>query len=484
MNRELRNLVENMELNFRLLPDWNSYLFEIGKNHNIIIKTKDSFYCTNCQQTFSCGAKVKQIHKCPYCKKKLMVRSNRLKWLEYKDNIMMLDNCNGKLILRLFEMKSEYNADRQEFEHSTVEYARKLVDDGFRELRNERISPGVTSFCVNHNKKENGNWRLYDGWWHGSLNYGYLYKNNLKEVLKGTDLEKSRLWDVIREPYTRGYDIEALLYQAHTSLFETLVELKLYNLAEWASDFQFYGKSSFYKIFGVSKDYYEFMKRYNITLKELEVLRQYPSKNIKEIRFLVKYANSLEDIKKYMSLGKFIEYFKSNRLEDSELYLDYLEFAEKLGYDLKDKKYLFPKNLKEKHDEYEKQVEVQEQEKLTKSISTRVEVLKKNIFKNNGFIIFPAESVQAMIEESTQQHNCVRTYADRYAKGECDIYFMRKANKPTESLVTVEVVKNKVVQKRIKHNEETTEKQNKFLKAWERKVLNRNANIINKKEMV
>ena len=96
-----------------------------------------------------------------------------------------------------------------------------------------------------------------------------------------------------------------------------------------------------------------------------------------------------------MSLDKFIEYFKSNKLEDSRLYLDYLEFAKQLGIDLKNKKYLFPKNLKQMHDEYEKQIEILEQEKLTKSISTRAEVLKKNIFKNNGFIIFPAESVQA-----------------------------------------------------------------------------------------
>lgn len=460
-----------MEATFVLPRDWKDYLYEVEKNHNIIVKTKDSFYCTNCQQTFSCNTKVKNLHKCPYCKKKLMVRSNRLKWLEYKDNIMMLDNCNGKLILRLFEMKSEYNADRQEFEHSTVEYARKLVDDGFRELRNERISPGVTSFCVNHNKKENGNWRLYDGWWHGSLNYGYLYKNNLKEVLKGTDLEKSRLWDVIREPYTRGYDIEALLYQAHTPLFETLVELKLYNLAESADDFR--NKGSFNKIFGISKDYYEFMKKHNITYDELRVLREYQVKDIKKIRFLTKYSGSLERIKKYMSLDKFIEYFRSNKLEDSRLYLDYLEFAKQLGIDLKNKKYLFPKNLKQMHDEYEKQIEILEQEKLTKSISIRAEVLKKNIFKNNGFIIFPAESVQAMIEESTQQHNCVRTYADKYAKGECDIYFMRKANKPTESLVTVEVRGNKVEQQRTKNNENTTKKQQQFLKNWEKRVLSK-----------
>lgn len=471
MKKEIRNLVEDMEATFVLPRDWKDYLYEVEKNHNIIVKTKDSFYCTNCQQTFSCNAKVKNLHKCPCCKKKLEVRTNKLKHLEYKDNIMMLDNCNGRLIVRLFEMRSTYKADRQEFEHSTVEYARKIVDDEYRELRNERISPGVTSFCVNHCRANNGKWRLYDGYWYGSLNYGYLYKNNLEKVLKGTNLEKSRLWDAIRDPYTKGYNIKDLLYQAKSPLFETLVELKLYNLAESADDFR--NRGSFNKIFGISKDYYEFMKKHNITYDELRVLREYQVKDIKKIRFLTKYSGSLERIKKYMSLDKFIEYFKSNKLEDSRLYLDYLEFAKQLGIDLKNKKYLFPKNLKQMHDEYEKQIEILEQEKLTKSISTRAEVLKKNIFKNNGFIIFPAESVQAMIEESTQQHNCVRTYADKYANGECDIYFMRKANKPTESLVTVEVVENKVVQKRIKHNEKTTEKQDKFLKTWERKVLNR-----------
>ena len=471
ITKSLRKLINDMDENFSIPEDWNEYLYEIEKNHNIIIKKKELYYCTNCQQTFHAKTKIKSICKCPYCKQKLMVRSDRLKWLEYKDNIMILDNCNGHLIVRLFEMKSTYKADRQEFEHSTVEYARKIVDYEYRELRNERISPGVTSFCVNHYRATNGEWRLYEGYWYGSLTYGYLYKNNLEKVLKGTVLEKSRLWDAVRAPYTKGYNIKNLLYQAKSPLFETLVELKLYNLAESADDF--YNTGSFNKIFGISKDYYEFMKKNNITYDELMVLREYHVKDIKKIRFLAKYRGSLESIKKYMPLDKFIEYFKSNKLEDSRLYLDYLEFAKQLGIDLKNKKYLFPKNLKQMHDEYERQIEILEQEKLAKSISTRAKGLKKNIFKNDGFIIFPAESVQAMIEESTQQHNCVRTYADKYAKGECDIYFMRKANKPTESLVTVEVVKNKVVQKRIKHNEETTEKQNKFLKAWERKVLNK-----------
>lgn len=471
INRELRVLIDDMDEQFSIPEDWNEYLYEIEKNHNIIIKTKESYYCTNCQQTFSAKTKIKNVCKCPYCKQKLIVRSNRLKWLEYKDNVMMLDNCNGYLILRLFEMKSEYHSDRQEFEHSTVEYARKFVDIDYRELRNERITPGATSFCVNHYLANNGQWRLYDGWWHGSLNYGYLYKNNLEKVLKGTKLEKSRLWEVIREPYTRGYDIKYLLYQAQTQLFETLVELKLYNLAENASFFNTEG--SFYKIFGIGKDYYEFMKKYNITESELKVLREYPVKDIKQIRFLVKYANQLQDIKKYMSIKQFIEYFKSNRLKDSNLYLDYLRFAEKLGYNLKDKKYLFPKNLKQMHDEYEKQIEVAKQEKLNNMILKRNKNLLQNVYETKAFIIFPANSVQALINESSQQHNCVRTYADSYANGECDIYFMRRVKSRDKSLVTVEVRKNRVVQQRIKNNADTTKEQKRFLKEWERKVLSK-----------
>ncbi len=43
------------------------------------------------------------------------------------------------------------------------------------------------------------------------------------------------------------------------------------------------------------------------------------------------------------------------------MYIDYLGFLEKLKMDLKDKKYLFQKNLKEKHDEYSRQILIKKQ---------------------------------------------------------------------------------------------------------------------------
>lgn len=70
-----------------------------------------------------------------------------------------------------------------------------------------------------------------------------------------------------------------------------------------------------------------------------------------------------------------------------------------------------------------------------------------------------------------QQHNCVSTYAERIAKGECTIYFMRLLEDKKSSLVTVEVKNNSVVQKRTKYNKPTNSKQDRFLDIWEKEVL-------------
>jgi hypothetical protein len=264
-------------------------------------------------------------------------------------------------------------------------------------------------------------------------------------------------------------DLRGLLSAAKYESFETLVEMKLYRLAEDARSF--ICKGSFKKIFGVDKNYYNFMKKYNISRDELEMLQKYPTNDIKKIRFLMDYKYVIDDIKQYTTIDRFIEYFRKKRLKDAHLYRDYLKFAKELGLDLKNKRYLFPDKLKTMHDKYEKQVKIIKQEKMIKDIENRVKILTKNTFKNKEFIIFPASSVESLIDESTQQNNCVRTYAERYAEGECDIYFMRKVDEPSISLVTVEVKNNRVVQKRTKNNSKTNKKQDKFLETWEKKVL-------------
>ena len=160
-----------------------------------------------------------------------------------------------------------------------------------------------------------------------------------------------------------------------------------------------------------------------------------------------------------------------HRKIDISLYKDYLRFAKCLGFDLKNNRYIFPKNLKEEHDKLEEQYEIQSKEIIKKAIIKRGKELSVNIYKDNKFIIIPACTLKELQDESKQQNNCVRTYAEKYATGDCDIYFMRDVNKQNKSLVTVEVKNNIIVQSRIKNNCDPNEKQKKFLQKWEQNVL-------------
>ena len=182
--------------------------------------------------------------------------------------------------------------------------------------------------------------------------------------------------------------------------------------------------------------------------------------------------DTFKEISKYIKLNRFIQYSKMKHHKiDIHMYKDYLRFAKLLGLDLKNNRYAFPKNLKESHDELEKQYKINNKKIINLAIVKRSNELSKKTFKDNRFIVFPATSIKALQDESSQQNNCVRTYAEKYAEGICDIYFMRNVDSPKKSLVTVEVNDNRVVQSRIKNNKLPTEQQLRFLKKWEQKVL-------------
>ena len=157
------------------------------------------------------------------------------------------------------------------------------------------------------------------------------------------------------------------------------------------------------------------------------------------------------------------------------MYIDYLGFLEKLKMDLKNKKYLFPKNLKEKHDEYSRQILIKNNAKINRAINRRYKQLKQNTYSNKKYIVMPAESFISLEDESTQQNHCVRNYAEKYAKGKCDIYFMREVRTPNKSLVTIEVKERKIVQSRTKNNGNPNNNQIRFLNNWEKEVLNKAA---------
>lgn len=142
-----------------------------------------------------------------------------------------------------------------------------------------------------------------------------------------------------------------------------------------------------------------------------------------------------------------------------------------LKLDLKDKKILYPTNLREVHDELYNQIEIVRDPKIDEKIKSLAVVLSFNRYEDDEYVIYPATSIQDLIEESKQQKNCVRTYCKRVANNESQIYFMRKKSELEKSLVTIEVYKNRIIQARIKYNELPSQELMDILKKWEQTLI-------------
>ena len=478
-----KNIFRILDCSSEFPHGWNEFVDKIAKYHNLIIKSsKNKCHCTNCNHDFISTKKINKEVKCPNCKNKYLIKRSNLRYYDFKDYLSILDRINNTFVIRYFELKTVIDA-KHEHHSSVVEFAREIVTNSWYHdmYVNERVSKCQCNIAIYHCTGpyiDEKKWRQYTRSY-SLIDYSIVFPNNLRKLLKNTEYKYSCIWDIAK--HSTYIDLKKLLEDNNDyaiNRIERLAKMKLYNLALQASQFSYSG--TFQEIFGVSKDYYPFMKRNNITYTQLKILQLLKEKNIKKIRYLenfVKYGGStddLEEIAEYISLNRFIRYSKMHhRNIKTYLYKDYLRFAKLLGFDLKNNRYAFPKNLIEEHDKLEKQFRINGTSIIKKAIIRRSKELSINKFHDNKFIILPAPTLKSLQDESKQQSNCVRTYAEKYADGKCDIYFMRDIKKPKNSLVTVEVKNNKIVQSRIKYNYDPNEKQLKFLDKWENTVLNK-----------
>lgn len=142
-----------------------------------------------------------------------------------------------------------------------------------------------------------------------------------------------------------------------------------------------------------------------------------------------------------------------------------------MGLDLNDKKVLFPKIFMEQHDKIMAEMIITTNPKINEKIQSLSNILELNIYKDDKYIIFPADSVSSLIDESTQMSNCVRNYCERISNNECQIYFMRHKDSVNKSLVTIEVRNGKIVQARTRFNNLPTAEMNDVLKNWEKEII-------------
>ena len=142
------------------------------------------------------------------------------------------------------------------------------------------------------------------------------------------------------------------------------------------------------------------------------------------------------EIRKRTTIEKYLYYMGGQSTHDPTMYVDYIENAYHLGWDLRRKSIMFPPNLKEAHD---KAASLRDMEKnAERDMKIRMHAIDID-YQIHDLIAIPARCQQDLNNESSALHHCVKTYGDRVADGRTLIYFVRRVCLPDEPYYTLEI---------------------------------------------
>lgn len=177
---------------------------------------------------------------------------------------------------------------------------------------------------------------------------------------------------------------------------------------------------------------------------------------------LLEFGYNAKDLWLYLDRIKTFEAIENMSFLIKELY-DYANMMRQLSqkYDK------YPRNFLTTH-----KIACRNYNRMKKEFSE--ELFRKRINKQyecsfGDYIFIYPDSTQDIKDEASQQNNCVASYIDRVINGECHILFLRKKNKPDDSLVTIEVIGDKIVQARRRFNDPVTEDEQKVIDAFNKK---------------
>ena len=487
---DIDDMMRDIDRKCKLPKNWNKFIEEQSRDHNYIIKncSEKTLYCTNCYHTFYKNKyNIGSIQTCPNCNNRYKVVSINSFIPSFKKSVTLVQRTGKLIVVRVFEIESYYRGKAKSMNKHIQEYCRIIPGKG--KFLSDAVWFSMGYMTIYHTSSPYySGWRKYDGVRYFSDFATYPF--NEKKLIKGTIMEYAPIKQFTSRFYPCNF-IDAIELAAYES-FELLWNMKLYNLSFAASKLNKNG--SFYKRFGLSKDYLKFMQENNINYRELRVLQLIKKKDIGLIRRLAQskfshikflYENqileeflnngnttdyntieTLKLIQNFIPLKKLKNYQKGLRYLN--IYKDYLYMSKKLALNYKSKKDLFPRNLMSRHDKMQKRVRVTEDMNTQFGAYLRFLELSKYIYEDDKYMIFPAPSIDDLKDEGRQQGNCVgNMYLNPYVKGETEIFFIRELSDFTKSFITLEFKNGQVRQKELPHHSrEFSIEQNEFIDKW------------------
>jgi len=144
-------------------------------------------------------------------------------------------------------------------------------------------------------------------------------------------------------------------------------------------------------------------------------------------------------------------------------YEDHLAMQIKIFGKIKEK---YPKSLKTEHDIMALKVNMAELVAKCEGFAARSAKIADLAYTGKIYSIFVPDSPQQLADEGINLSHCVGGYVDRIINGDCYILFLRKTRTPDESLVTLQLCRDRVNHAEGNHRRRITDEERSFLRNW------------------
>lgn len=504
MKREerLRIIEENMEKFGPLPEDYEEFVEQsVFKLDNIIIYSKkdNKAYCTGCKQTTNDLKLFKKdiVHNktaiCPCCGRVSVAKSKGYikNGFEVTRWSMFVQAHEENVLVRYINHLRKYNSDGS-YTQTTTELLRTVI--------------------TSHKSYDFGNY--WDGWSlyrniMGPYGRGEHYEPQSNVMLYNTDID-SDLKDTIckysavsimakhnesnmqedclftdkhirqREPYKVELYLKKYVKYPYC---EQLIKLNYFNLLNEVGDGYYKsvfkpGKKRIHETLGLTRnEYLQLRTIYNPSSTDVKILLDLREKGLHvtdqtyyELHDMRNQNNGLSvnnffSAIRYMSEQKAVKMIQTHGTR----YIDYLDMADKLGWDMKSTMVLFPKDFKQAHDIAVEQFNKQKQDNLRADLKNIVQSHIYDFEDKDLCIVVPKSGAQ-IVKEGHTLHHCVARYVDDVAKGKTMILFVRKKSNPRKPFYTLEWKDNKIAQCYGLKDCETTEEVETFIRSFERNM--------------
>lgn len=341
-----------------------------------------------------------------------------------------------------------------------------------------------------------------------SNNEIWIYPGNINSIFKNSSIDKIK--NIEASAITCVFPKELMyLTKALTDMpvLENFAKLKLYNMLRLIGDkltsVGYYcnenGAFSFikancitvYKTLGIDKDilrkmgditeneYLLYKRIEEICLIKFDTFKRYVHIGLCAENHSFTISTILKNYR--ISAEKLIGYFekqkKKLKMEAGEIltfYNDYLSMVKELRL-LETESVLFPKDVKVEHDRLIKIKADRKYDKQNKMLQKRVKILEMLSYEGKDFIIRPLRNANEFLKESSILNHCVKTYIDRCAEGQTNIFGIRRAEAPDTPYFTLTLTNQAEVGQNLGKNNCYPPKEVKnFVKRWEQKVIAKN----------